>query len=71
MSKPITFEILWFGDVEDSRPGAKGNLTSIRVSDVTIIRRQDLTKACIYAANQLRMRSDTGFVVRRMKGGTR
>lgn len=65
--EPITFEILWLGEPEDTRPAAVGNLTNIRIAEVTEIRRQDLTKACIYAANQLRMTSHTGFVVRRKR----
>jgi hypothetical protein len=67
MPEPITFEILWLDEPEDTRPSAIGNLTSIRIADVTIVRRQNLTRACIYAANQLRMRSNTGFVVRRKR----
>lgn len=67
MPEPITFEILWLDEPEDFRPGAPGNLTSIRIADVTIIRRQDLSRACIYAANELRKRSNTGFVVRRKR----
>lgn len=64
---PITFEILWLNEVEDTRPGERGNLISVRCGDVEIIRRQDLTKACIYASNQLRMRHEKGFVVRMVR----
>jgi hypothetical protein len=67
MTAPITFEILWFNEPEDTRPGTPGDLTSIRIEDITEVRRQSLTLACIYASNQLRMRSNTGFVVRRKR----
>ena len=67
MPEPITFEILWLGEPEDTRPAEVGNLTPIRIQDVQIIRRQDLTRACIYASNELRKRHNTGFVVRRKR----
>lgn len=66
-TKAITFEILWLDEPEDTRPGTPGDLTSIRIADVTAIKRQNLTGACIYAANQLRLRNNTGFVVRRKR----
>lgn len=65
--KPITFEILWFDEPEDTRPGTPGDLTSVRIQDITFVRRQNLTLACIYAANQLRLRHNTGFVVRKKR----
>ena len=67
MPEPIAFEILWLNEPEDTRPGSPGNLLSVRTADVTIIRRQNLTRACIYAANELRKTSHTGFVVRRQR----
>lgn len=67
MPAPMTFEILWLDEPEDFRQPEPGHITQVRISDVTEIRRQDLTKACIYAANQLRMRHETGFVVRRKR----
>jgi len=67
MSALITFEILWLDEPDDFRPGTPGHLLTIRTSDVTTIRRRDLTAATVYAANQLRKRNETGFVVRKQR----
>lgn len=63
----IEFEILWLEEPDDFRPGTPGHILNIRVSDVTIIRRRDLSAACLYAANRLRSRHETGFSVRKKR----
>lgn len=63
----IEFEILWLDEPEDFRPGTPGHLLSVRTSGVTIVRRRHLTAACVSAANLLRARHETGFVVRKKR----
>ena len=66
--KPIDFEIVWIDEADDFRPSKKGNLVLCPIVEVQDIRRQDLSAACISAANLMKKHPTArGFYVRRKR----